>query len=196
MSTKLEDRPARAESDPDGDEDEEGVEPSPPDDDDDDEVAEDDEQTPEPPEAAALQQSSETMIRHLEREHGRHERALRKIMGEAFEGYTDCPICSSMGYVFQSPLSEDTSVELCPACRGFGMRRTPSLVPEHTARQCMTCLGNGYIDRPQEPVAPVVSITPTPTNAAAAAVPAELVDQLKAAGYTVLPPFVPPTTSA
>lgn len=194
MTTLTEvDRPL-AESDPEDGTDDDAVEPGEPEPSDEEGEAEEQDEQPEPASEPVEPPSSETVMRALEKEHGRHEKALRRIMGEGFDGYDDCPVCMSMGYVFGSPLAADETVEACPTCKGFGLLRTPSLVEQHTAKQCMNCLGNGYVTKTP---APVEGIPTSP--AVAGAVPLAPaadpeIERLRAQGYTVLPPYVTPTS--
>lgn len=195
MSAKLDEQPQAAEAEPEGDEDAEPVESIEPDDDDAAEQEDEGGGAAESEPQEALAPSVEAMMRSLESEHTRHEKALRKIMGEGFDGYTDCPVCMSMGYVFGSPLNDDEGTEVCTACKGFGEVRTASLVPQHATRQCMACLGNGYVTKqapaplPSAPVGAPLAVAPD-----TAAVSPE-VEHLRGLGYTVVPPYVPPTTS-
>src|SRR4051794_36481180 len=68
----------------------------------------------------------------LEKESRRHERAMAKIMGAAWEGAQPCEKCGSLGYlppgVEPMPdLVPNPDLVACRDCAGHGFRKTPSL---------------------------------------------------------------------
>ena len=153
---------------------------------------------PEPEQAQALAGVDE---KALEREIRRHGREMEKVLGGAFPDMTACPQCEGMGYVPEAivaapELADDPTTQRCEACHGLGLVKTGSLRDGQDVRSCLTCNGNGYITRPQEPAqagngasAGGYTFTPSPSppmgHEAQAAV-----DFLRSQGFVVSPPLV------
>lgn len=193
MATKLEHQIAEAEAEDLGDEEEAGDALAP----DEAEIAageEDDEATDagaaEEPEQEA---SSHAIVKQLEGEHTRHHKALVRILGDGFAGYADCPLCFAMGYVPGPELSQNPRLQTCPSCSGRGAELTGSLNPEFMVQPCHECAGNGYITRPAafEPT-PVVTGGVYLSGSSNNTNSPQTVEELRAAGYTIVPPYVAP----
>jgi hypothetical protein len=135
-------------------------------------------------------------IELLERELGRHWRAVAKIMGGDFESFVDCPTCAEAGTplagriplwaIAQEPdYQTRTDTTTCENCLGLGMMRTGSKVPGQELLPCPTCIGTGYVQKAQ-PLVPVPDLAPALVQGE----PDEAV-RLRALGYTVLAPYRP-----
>lgn len=100
------------------------------------------------PDAAAAPVDYEKARKELRREAGRHEDALKRIMGDDFAMFEECEMCDTLGY---HPIQErgpqlevDDTVEVCDRCRGLGKLATGSLVPEQASKPCGKCQGSGW----------------------------------------------------
>jgi hypothetical protein len=116
---------------------------------------------------------TEARIREIQRktnaEDERHEKRLREIMGDLFEGYEPCPLCLSSGFLMPFPPGafdpeQARAVELamgagesvprkkhptkvrCEACDGWGELDTDSRRPEYARDACLVCNGFGTVD--------------------------------------------------
>ena len=117
---------------------------------------------------AAPPMSMEKQIKAMGNESARHEKRVREILGEGHEDWTDCPLCPIPGFVppFDSegpdadairgavaayfdggelPYPESTESEVCPTCEGWGQVKTGSKAPNHAAKICTPCGGNGWV---------------------------------------------------
>jgi hypothetical protein len=88
----------------------------------------------------------------LEKESKRHERAMAKIMGAAWEGATPCEKCGALGYLppgFEPmpDLVPNPDLVACRDCAGHGFRKTPSLNEQYQVEPCTKCQGKGFVDR-------------------------------------------------
>lgn len=88
----------------------------------------------------------------IEKEAKRHERALAKIMGAAWEGAQPCEECGALGFLppgHEPPpkLSPHPTLVQCRECNGFGYLATPSKHPDHLTEPCTKCNGYGAVDR-------------------------------------------------
>ena len=135
----------------------------------------------------------------LEREITRHGNAMRKVMGSAFPDMALCPTCEGMGWTperVEPPpeLADDPLTEQCAPCHGLGLVKTGSRRDGQEVRSCVNCSGNGYTTKavqlpPPQTAAPVpVPVyvpngEPLPAN-----LPPGTLDQLRAAGFVVVPP--------
>ena len=153
---------------------------------------------PAPQEASALVGVDE---KALEREIRRHGREMEKVLGGAFPDMTACPQCEGMGYVPEAivaapELADDPTTQRCDACHGLGLVKTGSLRDGQDVRSCLTCNGNGYITRPQEPAqagngASAGGYTFTPSQSPPMGHEAQAaVDFLRSQGFVVSPPLV------
>lgn len=105
----------------------------------------------------------------IEREDDRHEKALRKILGELWEGRETCPLCMQEGFVIpvqpgqfdpqqrvavlnamgdygDPQLKKHPYLSRCPECDGWGKLDTGSRNEGFEREQCVRCSGNGYVD--------------------------------------------------
>jgi hypothetical protein len=118
--------------------------------------AEEAETTPETPDDDDAQ-TAQAMIpdadpNALEKESKRHEKALAKALGAAWEGAQPCEACGALGFLpagFEPPppVMNDPDVVACDACNGWGQRATPSLNPQYASIPCTDCNGWGYKSR-------------------------------------------------
>lgn len=98
--------------------------------------------------APAAEVDYEKARKELRREAGRHEDALKRIMGDDFAMFEECEMCDTLGY---HPIQErgpqlevDDTVEVCDRCRGLGKLATGSLVLEQASKPCGKCQGSGW----------------------------------------------------
>lgn len=166
----------------------------------DDEEADDDEPELDEPEAAD-QASSYALLKALEREEGRHRRALAKALDVPEDELHECPTCQAMGYtpdaIAPEPeLVQDPYLQTCERCRGNGEVKTGAAASALWKVPCSGCGGSGYVTKAEQPgvgaqppngepayVAPAPAPAVSPADAAAAA-------ELRAKGYMVVDPIV------
>lgn len=122
----------------------------------------------------------------LEKEHARHERALKALYGELWEERVMCPLCIGEGFLmpwqpgelppeqieaidalsgrFASPTYvEDTDYTMCDHCAGQGHTLTGSKNPEHITKLCDKCVGNGFVKAtPQFVLVPPIPLPGSP----------------------------------
>lgn len=119
----------------------------------------DDEPEPEPPASAAAQAeqpapaavATDDVIQKLEREKGRHIRAVEKLLGPEVP-LVECDRCEGMGAL--PPWLVDDAPELefpddphrheCASCRGLGGVKTGSKVQSQEVLICLDCKGRGW----------------------------------------------------
>jgi hypothetical protein len=100
----------------------------------------------------------------IEKEAARHERALAKIMGAAWEGAQPCEKCGALGYLPpgfepEPQLTMNPLMVECHDCDGYGFLALPTKNPQYQQEPCVTCSGRGCVDRAtyersQPPAAP------------------------------------------
>lgn len=146
------------------------------------EQQESDPQTAVEPDAAQPAAPSEKDLKALEREFERHEAALKRIMGADYERLSECPVCAGQipGYVWEPPdqlaiYRADPNKTTCPACDGYGQLRSGSRTAAALV-MCMTCAGNGYVERVQAATA--------------------FAQQVAGGGGSVPPGYLPPSSEA
>jgi hypothetical protein len=88
----------------------------------------------------------------IEKEAKRHERAMAKIMGAAWEGAQPCEKCGALGYLPpgfepEPDLVPNPDLVACRDCAGHGVRKTPALNPQYQVEPCTKCQGKGFVDR-------------------------------------------------
>ena len=160
---------------------------------------------PQPAPAAADSGPSPHQLAAFDRANAKHARELRKVMGEDFDAFVQCASCAGVGYTpagLEPPpeVLHDEMTEPCPKCNGYSIVLTGAREPGMVTHQCSHCAGAGYTTRtvevPQQQAATVhelPSATSPPYQPPAPAVPPDIVAQLQAAGYVVLPqPAAPP----
>jgi hypothetical protein len=135
-------------------------------DDDDDELEAETAPEPEP--------VTEARIREIQKkanaEDERHEKRLRAIMGDLFDGYEACPLCLSSGFLMPFPPGtfdaeqkaavdaamgesgpSETAVhqtkQRCAACDGWGKLYTGSRNDAYAYDSCLVCNGSGTVDK-------------------------------------------------
>ena len=135
----------------------------------------------------------------LEREITRHGNAMKKVMGSAFPDMALCPTCEGMGWTpeqVQPPpeLADDPLTERCAPCRGLGLVKTGSLREGQDVRSCVNCSGNGYTTKavqlpsPPQPIVTTGGYVQPNGEPLPAHLPPGTLDQLRAAGFVVVPP--------
>lgn len=131
-------------------------------------------ETPEPepePDSAA---KVDDVGKQFEREHERHEKALRKIMGDDFDILVRCELCWTDGYrmpaevgalsfeqanAVRAAIGDQLAPELrqnaetvkCERCGGWGDLLSGALVERARTMQCPDCGGQGYRHKAPEP---------------------------------------------
>lgn len=97
-------------------------------------------------------------------------------------------------------LEEDPDAEQCPICKGKGVLKIRTDVPQNKVRSCRRCNGAGYLDRHPESGSLVPAAAETANGQAEpyAGVPLDdpVIADLHARGFTVIPPMGPITTAA
>lgn len=138
----------------------------------------------EPPAGQITEAQAEAILKSLEREAARHAREVEKRAGPMWSDLTPCPCCTggagTVGFIVaelpeplqsmrreqvsqalggsQNALYEiDQEREQCPTCKGRGMLRTGSLVPQQDALPCRTCNGQGWRQKLAPVTAPAVT---------------------------------------
>jgi hypothetical protein len=196
---------ARAEAEPDADENEEddqGQEVDEP------ETPDDVPVTPlEPPQSPDVEAQRRAIVAELTR----HEKAFAKALGLEPNELLACAVCDGSGFVAGGneleqrqglldalrranewlaandparEYGEREDTEQCAKCHGLGMLRTGSRVPNQDVLPCPTCNGAGYTQHPAQ----TFPIPNGDTQAQAAPVD-PTVAALRAQGYTVLEPM-------
>jgi len=107
--------------------------------------------------------SGEAFARGLEAEIRRHSEALGRLFGAGYEAFVECPTCNLLGVIDPSVFPVDATIQRCERCQGRGELLTGATNPNNITRQCPQCFGNGWTDRPPEPV--VIPPMPQPTIA-------------------------------
>jgi DnaJ-class molecular chaperone len=124
---------------------------------------------PESAEPEAQGAPSGEQIASFERQVGKHELALKRIMGADFRYFVPCPTCDGVGHVpglvpETAELEHDPATEPCPVCKGYGDVTTGSKKENYEARPCGNCGGGGFITRSAP--APAPYLQPAPVAAA------------------------------
>jgi hypothetical protein len=139
---------------------------------------------------------TEDQMRALDREDKRHEKALAQLMGADFSYFARCGSCDGLGYFMPPPPAElkfkpHPDTWKCETCDGMGDVLSGAVGRNQTL-QCPDCGGQGYKSRRATEPLPVPSPVPaSPPVANGADDPR--VAQLRAEGFTVVPPYTPPT---
>lgn len=132
----------------------------------------------------------------LAKEDDKHAKAVARIMGDDFALVYRCQHCVDLaaGFTFtppdeMPPLAHPDEYERCDRCNGHGAVLTGAVNDIGRLQTCTRCSGQGFTQKPVE-----VAVQPTPAqiqnpNHSQA-------DQLRALGYTVLDPYVPPGPQA
>lgn len=127
---------------------------------------------PEPePEPSAASGPTDADLQAIDKAHKAHEKALRKVMGDAFDQFTPCPACFEMGFI---PLGQqappepvhDPQTQTCPGCNGLGVRLTGSFAIAQESHSCTDCQGKGWVAK--------IEPAPAPVDPAAAAAGAQV----------------------
>lgn len=159
------------------------------------------EQAPEPEPDDASDVTGSVDTKALERALSRHERDMRKVLGDGFDDMKACDTCQGFGFVPQEyeaplPLVRDEQYAMCERCNGYGQVLTGAGPDANPLTTCTSCQGGGYITRPVEiPTAsyaqPVAGngTAYAPPQPAAAPVDPESVEALRRAGFTVIEPY-------
>lgn len=114
---------------------------------------------------------TEADMAKLEKEHGRHEKAVAAIMGDAFDLFEPCHRCGGVGFSPREVVEpiDDPATERCPHCAGIGELVTGSRNPQHITHQCTHCIGSGYVTKaaviPETAAPPGVTPPPAATPA-------------------------------
>jgi hypothetical protein len=134
---------------------------------------------------AEAEKRMEAVGTKLDKQSQSHVRAVQRIMGDDFADVTPCPMCQIPGFVFDpvggspefelrreavdayfaaggKPLNPDPTVQTCGSCGGWGVRSTPSHVPNQGERQCPDCMGQGWVAREAVAMAQSQPWTPQP----------------------------------
>lgn len=164
---------------------------------DEEEAAEEEEPVPvpEPEPEPGPQGPTEEQMKALDHEDKRHEKALAQLMGADFSYFARCGSCDGLGYYMPPPPAEvqfksHPDYEPCPACAGMGDVLTGAKARNQTVA-CPECGGQGYKSRGQiepMPAARVTQPAPAPSNG----MDDPRVAALRAEGFTIVPPFIPP----
>lgn len=104
---------------------------------------------PEPAEPEPVEPESAIDQKALESELARHERAMQKVLGDAFPDMVACATCDGFGYTPQrvEPMPDpvqDPQTRRCDQCLGLGLTRTGSLRDGQVLQSCSRCQGNGW----------------------------------------------------
>lgn len=156
-----------------------------------DEPEQDEEQPePEPEEDPGSELAAQLHDKALTREHTRHENALAKLYGDAWVGYTMCPLCIGEGFMLpynagevvqeqweaimalsgRAPADDfiqDSEFERCDHCDGHGQTITGAALDATPIKMCGRCNGLGYRQKaPQLPtiIYPAPAAAPAPPN--------------------------------
>lgn len=145
---------------------------------DEDEQGEDEEGTSEPeqaPDAAVTDVTPERIAKiqkQIQGEDSRHEKRLREILGDLWEGREPCPLCLQEGFVIQAPpdsfdpmqrimvlaamgddgaphLKEHPGLQRCEYCDGWGELTTGSKREGCKTEICPKCSAQGYVAKDQ-----------------------------------------------
>lgn len=131
-------------------------------------------------------------VKQLEAENTRHAKRVAEIMGTDAADLIPCPTCvvGPTGFVFQLPPAEPeykdaADTQTCEACGGMGDVLSGSHNDRSKLKQCASCSGQGYVFKTNTPTAPAGQPPAVPIDP-------EAVAALRAAGYTVVEPYVAP----
>jgi ribosomal protein L37AE/L43A len=96
-------------------------------------------------------------------------------------------------------LEEDPDAEQCPTCKGKGVLRVSTDVPQNKVRGCKRCNGAGYLERHAESGSLIAAVPDTPNGQTEPihGVPLDdpVIADLVARGFTVVPPMQPMQTA-
>jgi hypothetical protein len=91
-------------------------------------------------------------IKAFRAEHARHEKALRKMMGDDFDLLVECDVCGSMGYKPPDQLRTNEKYIRCETCDGAANVLTGSRDPNWYTQPCPGCGGRGFLEKmPAQP---------------------------------------------
>jgi len=178
-ATDLAEREA-AEAEAESPDDTPGLEPS------EEEEAAEEEETPTPEPEPVTEARIKKISAAISKEDDRHEAAMRRILGDLWEGREVCPLCMQEGFVIpaqpgefdqeqryavlaamgdlsQPKLKAHPYFKRCPDCDGWGKLETFSRKEEYATENCDTCQGFGRIDT-RTGATNVLSFTPAPAN--------------------------------
>lgn len=159
------------------------------------------ETAPEPDAEDVTDVGGEIDTKALEGVLGRHEKALRKVLGEGFEDMQPCQTCEGFGFVPQGfepvpELKASPMYERCGDCNGYGQVLTGAMPDASPLAPCTSCAGGGYITKPADAPPPAYAQAAPGNGAdhAALAPVAQQVDPtaieaLRRAGFTVIEPY-------
>jgi hypothetical protein len=82
----------------------------------------------------------------IEREDDRHEKALRKILGDLWEGRETCPLCMQEGFVIPAQPGQFDPEQRVAVLSAMGDYGEPKLKPHPFLVRCTTCDGRGKLD--------------------------------------------------
>lgn len=166
----------------------------------------DEAEQPDEPEALAPvddKPSDLAIVRALDREDTRHEKAVAKALGIEPGAMHRCPHCEGVGFTPQPleaepQLVQDPFTETCDRCKGNGSTLSGATRLGMYEIPCNGCSGSGYVQRAEQPTVGAtgtngetrVTIAPPPPQVAQG--DAAAIADLKARGYTILDPIVVP----
>jgi hypothetical protein len=139
---------------------------------------------PEPQPAPMGEKELAALGKKIDAENERHEKRLRELYGDHFEGMRDCPLCMAEGFLLPIPLEarDPAQVEavhaalgerdapelrkaewlmICKECDGWGKVQTPAKNDENAVVNCRACSSRGYLEKPPEAI-PFVPPPPPP----------------------------------
>lgn len=144
----------------------------------------------EPP--AEPEVNAEAQAKAFVAEMNRHADEWAGIAGVPADTLEACPTCAGAGFL-DRPLKVSEHHQRCDACNGYGVVISGSLNAQSATTQCTVCSGFGHV--PKVPDTPAVAApangTPPAPLAAVSSDPPE-VAALRAAGYTIVPPYNAP----
>lgn len=109
---------------------------------------------PEPdgePEPAAAPPALSFDPAKMEKELGRHAKAMEALLGDGWVDMEACETCGTAGFVPKAAVAapemrRHPELQRCDTCNGWGRVLTPSLDPQYAEEPCMACTGKGYLD--------------------------------------------------
>lgn len=130
----------------------------------------------------------------FDREATRHEKALAKLYGAAWDDRTMCPLCVGEGFMTPLPagvmppeqfaavtalagytqeveLQNDEDYVVCQNCAGWGSTKIKDSKREGLSKQCDRCLGQGYVKTTNVTQLPQAYVIPGPAEIPAPAAP-------------------------
>ena len=153
---------------------------------DDDEAADEETAAPDPEPTPELDMKK--AAKAMERENERHAKRVEEIMGADFELVHPCPKCETFaaGFTFEAPedqpeMLHGAQFERCTDCNGYGAVLTGSLADHGRIQTCLTCSGQGFVNKP-------TLVTPLPAGPTPVSPHASVADELRAQGYMVIEP--------